>query len=122
VAVVSLVNSVVVIVEVVVDVVFVVVVEITVALSVELLAGNENVVDLVAAVFAALCDGKSCSILCSFNGWSDTFWVGVVDGYKGALVSVDVEMIENWNALETVVICCMLEKTETISGLISDWE
>lgn len=38
-------------------------------------------------------------------------------GYKGALVSVDVEMIENLNALETVVICCMFEKTETISGL-----
>lgn len=69
-SIVSLVTSVVEKLEVVVDVdavVVVFVVEITAVLSVELMAGNEIVVDLVADVFAALCDGKTCSVLCSFN-------------------------------------------------------
>ena len=39
----------------------------------------------------------------------------VVASYNGALVSVDVEMMENLSALETVVILCCEEKTETIS-------
>ena len=88
--------------------------------------GNEIVVDLLR-LFVSLCSGKTCSFLCTNNGWSVTVPVSgmmVVASYNGALVSVDVEMIENLRALETVVVnlCCGLEeKTDTISDLVS-WE
>lgn len=87
--------------------------------------GNEIVVDLLR-LFVSLCEGKTCSVLCTNNGWSVTVPVSemmVVASYNGALVSVDVEMIENLRALETVVNLSLelAEKTETISDWVS-WE
>ena len=77
--------------------------------------GNEIVVDLLR-LFVSLCSGKTCSFLCTNNGWSVTVsGMIVVASYNGALVSVDVEMMENLSALETVVNLCCEEKTETIS-------
>ena len=64
--------------------------------------GNEIVVDLVSSVFVSL---TLCSSLCSDTATSGSTAsaASVLDSARGALVWVEVEMMEYWGALDTVV-------------------